>query len=197
MTERNITVLGGGGVGKSSLSIRYCFGHMPAGYSPTIEDSFRKQTEIDGDLMLLQILDTAGQEEFVMMRDQWIRSADAFIVVFSVTDRRSFEGVDEIVHAITRARDVESAEGVPIVCVANKADAVGEERVVSADEAADKVRALACAQYVEASAKDNINVADCFEHAMRVHRRLVPESPEKSKLNRERRRRLGMMCPVL
>lgn len=33
-------------------------------YDPTIEDSYRKQTTIDGEVALLDVLDTAGQEEY-------------------------------------------------------------------------------------------------------------------------------------
>ena len=41
-------------------------------YDPTIEDSYRKQVQIDGKPALLDILDTAGQEEFSSIQDQWI-----------------------------------------------------------------------------------------------------------------------------
>ena len=43
----------------------------------------------------LQVLDTAGQENFSTMRDSWMRGSDTFLLVFSVTDRRTFEEIDE------------------------------------------------------------------------------------------------------
>jgi GTPase KRas protein len=64
-------VLGGGGVGKSALTIRLVTDNFLDGeYDPTIEDSYRKQVMIDEETALLDILDTAGQEEFNSMQDQ-------------------------------------------------------------------------------------------------------------------------------
>ena len=69
-TEYKITVLGSGGVGKSALTIRLITGTYEANYDPTIEDSYRKQVQIDGQPALLDILDTAGQEEYAALQDQ-------------------------------------------------------------------------------------------------------------------------------
>jgi GTPase KRas protein len=56
-------VLGDGGVGKTALTIQLCSNHFVEEYDPTIEDSYRKQVVIDDEASLLEILDTAGQEE--------------------------------------------------------------------------------------------------------------------------------------
>lgn len=69
-TEYKITVLGSGGVGKSALTIRLITGTYEANYDPTIEDSYRKQVSIDDEPALLDILDTAGQEEYSALQDQ-------------------------------------------------------------------------------------------------------------------------------
>lgn len=53
-----------GGVGKSALTIQLIQNHFVDEYDPTIEDSYRKQVVIDGETCLLDILDTAGQEEY-------------------------------------------------------------------------------------------------------------------------------------
>ena len=62
-------------------------------YDPTIEDSYTKQCVIDDKVAKLDILDTAGQEEFSAMREQYMRSGEGFLLVFAVTDRASFEEV--------------------------------------------------------------------------------------------------------
>ena len=65
-----ICVLGDGGVGKTALTIQLCSNHFVEEYDPTIEDSYRKQVAVDGVACLLDIMDTAGQEEYSALRDQ-------------------------------------------------------------------------------------------------------------------------------
>ncbi|KAJ2908056.1 Ras GTPase, partial [Coemansia aciculifera] len=81
--EYKVVMLGTGGVGKSMLTTRFINGEFSHEYDPTIEDSYRKQCQIDGDLCVLDILDTAGQEEYAAMRDYHIRSGHGFIIVYS------------------------------------------------------------------------------------------------------------------
>mmetsp|Transcript_76056 Transcript_76056/g.150707 ORF Transcript_76056/g.150707 Transcript_76056/m.150707 type:complete len:191 (-) Transcript_76056:286-858(-) len=164
-----LTVLGAGGAGKSCVTIQYCLNHFLPDYDPTIEDSYRKQVVLDERPVLLEILDTAGQESFSTMRDQWMRSGDAYLVVYDVTNRGTFREVDEIVQQILRVRDVESAKELAIVLVANKCDLA--ERVISTTEAAERAAALSCT-LVECSAKMNEGIAEAFETAIREHRAL-------------------------
>merc|ERR1712137_1153044 len=74
MTEYKLVIVGGGGVGKSALTIQLIQNHFIDEYDPTIEDSYRKQVTIDDETCLLDILDTAGQEEYSAMRDQYMRT---------------------------------------------------------------------------------------------------------------------------
>ncbi|KAJ2545791.1 RAS1 protein, partial [Coemansia sp. RSA 1933] len=62
--EYKLVVVGGGGVGKSALTIQFIQSHFVDEYDPTIEDSYRKQCAIDGETAMLDVLDTAGQEEY-------------------------------------------------------------------------------------------------------------------------------------
>eukprot|EP01084_Bolivina_argentea_P056829 103936_1 len=89
--EYKIVVLGGGGVGKSALTIRLVTDNFLDEYDPTIEDSYRKQVEIDNRPALLDILDTAGQEEFSSMQDQWMREGKGFLLVYSITSTATFD----------------------------------------------------------------------------------------------------------
>lgn len=68
MSEYKLVVVGGGGVGKSALTIQLVQNHFVSEYDPTIEDSYRKQVTIDNEACLLDIIDTAGQEEYSAMR---------------------------------------------------------------------------------------------------------------------------------
>lgn len=60
MREYKIVVLGSGGVGKSALTVQFVQEIFVEKYDPTIEDSYRKQVEVDGQQCMLEILDTAG-----------------------------------------------------------------------------------------------------------------------------------------
>lgn len=54
---------------------------------------------------IFTVLDTAGQEEFSAMREQYMRTGDGFLIVFSVTDKASFEHVDRFHQLILRVKD--------------------------------------------------------------------------------------------
>ena len=60
-----IAVLGTGGVGKSALTLRYIQNQFVSEYDPTIEDMYSKSTTIDNQIQNIQLLDTAGQEDYV------------------------------------------------------------------------------------------------------------------------------------
>lgn len=112
-------VVGAGGVGKSALTIQLIQNHFVDEYDPTIEDSYRKQVVIDGETCLLDILDTAGQEEYSAMRDQYMRTGEGFLLVFAVNSAKSFEDIGSYREQIKRVKD---AEEVPMVLVGNKCD---------------------------------------------------------------------------
>merc|ERR1712116_118790 len=73
MREYKIVVLGSGGVGKSALTVQFVQGIFVEKYDPTIEDSYRKQVEVDSQQCMLEILDTAGTEQFTAMRDLYMK----------------------------------------------------------------------------------------------------------------------------
>jgi GTPase KRas protein len=57
LREYKLVVVGGGGVGKSCLTIQLIQSHFVDEYDPTIEDSYRKQCVIDEEVALLDVLD--------------------------------------------------------------------------------------------------------------------------------------------
>ncbi|PAV16100.1 ras [Pyrrhoderma noxium] len=93
LREYKLVVVGGGGVGKSALTIQFIQSHFVDEYDPTIEDSYRKQCVIDDEVALLDVLDTAGQEEYGAMREQYMRTGEGFLLVYSITSRSSFEEI--------------------------------------------------------------------------------------------------------
>uniref|UniRef100_A0A5F5Q1H9 RAP1B, member of RAS onco family n=2 Tax=Equus TaxID=9789 RepID=A0A5F5Q1H9_HORSE len=67
MREYKLVVLGSGGVGKSALTVQFVQGIFVEKYDPTIEDSYRKQVEVDAQQCMLEILDTAGTVPMILV----------------------------------------------------------------------------------------------------------------------------------
>merc|ERR1712154_55339 len=170
-TEYKITVLGSGGVGKSALTIRLITGTYEANYDPTIEDSYRKQVTIDGKPALLDILDTAGQEEYATLQDQWIREGDGFLIVYAINSQESFDEADMIRAKIIRILDPADPDDpdIPIVLVGNKCD-LENERKVSVKERDERQREWKCPVF-ESSAKDKTNIDESFFQVVREIRK--------------------------
>jgi len=168
MTEYKLVIVGGGGVGKSALTIQLIQNHFIDEYDPTIEDSYRKQVTIDNETCLLDILDTAGQEEYSAMRDQYMRTGQGFLMVYAITSRSSFE---ELVGFKDQILRVKEADHVPMVVVGNKSD-LESERQVSSQEGQDLARNFG-APFFETSAKTRVNVEESFYHLVREIRKSV------------------------
>lgn len=112
-----MVVLGSGGVGKSALTVQFVSGCFMEKYDPTIEDFYRKEIEVDTSPCVLEILDTAGTEQFASMRDLYIRNGQGFVVVYSMTNHQTFQDIKGMKEQITR---VKNTDRVPILLVANK-----------------------------------------------------------------------------
>ena len=82
-----MAVIGKGVVGKSSLTYRYINYQMPSGHSPTIEDRYKKNSTIDNQLYSIEILDTAGEDDYQNMMDMWINFGEGFLLVFAINDK--------------------------------------------------------------------------------------------------------------
>ncbi|KAB5525961.1 hypothetical protein PHYPO_G00146240 [Pangasianodon hypophthalmus] len=130
--------------------------HFVDEYDPTIEDSYRKQVVIDGETCLLDILDTAGQEEYSAMRDQYMRTGEGFLCVFAINNTKSFEDIHQYREQIKRVKD---SDDVPMVLVGNKCDLPA--RTVDTRQAQELARSYGI-PYIETSAKTRQGVEDAF-----------------------------------
>ncbi|KAN0008712.1 hypothetical protein ACTFIU_009441 [Dictyostelium citrinum] len=161
-----LCIMGDGGVGKTAVTIQFISNHFVYYYDPTIEDSYRKQCVIDDQVYMLDILDTAGQDELTAMRDQWIRSCEGFILVYSITSRSSFDQIQFFREQIIRVLD---REDVPIMMVGNKSD-LEDERQVTFQEGKDLARCLNMS-FMEVSAKNRANIEEVFNETVRSVKR--------------------------
>eukprot|EP00697_Spironema_sp_BW2_P001500 gnl/Spiro4/1202_TR629_c0_g2_i1.p1 gnl/Spiro4/1202_TR629_c0_g2~~gnl/Spiro4/1202_TR629_c0_g2_i1.p1 ORF type:complete len:307 (+),score=50.89 gnl/Spiro4/1202_TR629_c0_g2_i1:100-921(+) len=177
--QYNLCVLGGGGVGKSALTTRYVKGTFVRHYDPTIEDVHRHQIEVDNEVSLLDILDTAGQEEFELLVPQWMRGKDGFLFVFGLDSRSSFENLNRFYSTLCRVHPdrMSSPNPLPIVLVGNKAD-LRDRREVRESEAQNLAKSYN-AQYEETSALTGDGVSNAFARLVRMIR--AGQTPRKKK----------------
>uniref|UniRef100_A0A8B9XTM8 HRas proto-onco, GTPase n=1 Tax=Bos mutus grunniens TaxID=30521 RepID=A0A8B9XTM8_BOSMU len=119
------------------------------------QDSYRKQVVIDGEACLLDILDTAGQEEYSAMRDQYMRTGGLSLRV-CYQPRQVLEDIHQYREQIKRVKD---SDDVPMVLVGNKCDLAA--RTVESRQAQDLARSYGI-PYIETSAKTRQGVEDAF-----------------------------------
>ncbi|KAJ3197913.1 hypothetical protein HDU67_003627, partial [Dinochytrium kinnereticum] len=157
-----VIMVGSGGVGKSALTLQYMYGDFIEEYDPTKADSYRKKVALDSQECFIDILDTAGQEEYAAIRDNYYRSGEGFLCVFSICEQESFSHTQEFRDQICRVLDDEQ---VPFILVGNKAD-LTENRKVQTRDAEAQARKWNC-NYIETSAKTRTNVDEAFQSLMR------------------------------
>ncbi|KAF1743043.1 hypothetical protein MXB_298 [Myxobolus squamalis] len=157
MRKYKLVFLGEQSVGKTSLINRFMYDTFEESYQATIGIDFLSKTMYLGDRTVrLQLWDTAGQERFRSLIPGYIRDSSAAIVVYDITNKSSFDGVDMWVNDVKLNR----REDAVIILVGNKSD-LTEKRTVSIEEAKEKADKMGLL-FIEASAKTSLNVKALF-----------------------------------
>ncbi|KAK4304153.1 hypothetical protein Pmani_015326 [Petrolisthes manimaculis] len=155
--SRKVAVMGYRSVGKSSLCIQFVDGQFVDSYNPTIENTFTKKLKVRGQEYGLELVDTAGQDEYSIFPAQYSMNIHGYVLVYSITSEKSFE-VAQIIY--DKILDMMGKVTVPVVLVGNKTD-LHVERVVTTDagrRVADKWKAV----FLETSSKQHESVSDIF-----------------------------------
>jgi len=139
-------------------------------YDPTIQEEYRKTVEIDGELTWLDVLDTAGAEQFTALNEIYITAGRGFILVFSLTLEASLREVTSLRQQILRIKGENSR--VPMVLVGTKLD-LTSEREVSRSHLEELAARWKIPVY-ETSAKRNWDVSQAFEDLVRQMRQYYP-----------------------
>lgn len=161
--EYPITVLGSGGSGKSALIIRFTNGKFVKKYDPTLEDIYRKHIRIDNDAYVLNIRDTAGQQEYEHLRNEYIKTGKGFVFVFSLTSRESFDYVRKV---FVTTKRLTGQSKIPALLVGNKSDL--EDNIQISDSEAEKLADFLECDFIKCSAKTNFNVSRVFHNITRL-----------------------------
>ena len=162
-------------------------------YEPTKADSYRKKVVLHAVECQIDILDTAGQEDYAVIRDNYFRSGEGFLCVFSLIERETFAATNEFREQILR---VKVDEQTPLILVGNKLDLCDDRREVGQDEAESLARSWGV-PYVETSAKTKLNVDKVYFDLMsKIQQRKEAQGsqpgPDKGKKKKKKRK-----CTIL
>jgi small GTP-binding protein len=154
-----IAVAGDSGVGKSCVTFQFVKNTFIDYHDPTVEDSYIKKVTHKDKTWTLEILDTAGQEEFKVLRDIFVRKADVFILIYDVTNSDSIKFLDQIVEKIEQTKE---GQKYTTVLMGNKCDLERGKKGVTAEQGNDLAKKYKAIGYFEASAKTRTNIDEAF-----------------------------------
>jgi small GTP-binding protein len=157
-----ITVIGDGGVGKTSLIRKFTQDTFSEDYIKTIGAQFSKLTKIiNGDLIKIIFWDIAGQNDLTFLRPSFYRNSKAAIIVYSLEENEL--GKESIENARKWSEDVQHFCGaIPLIVFANKVDLVNEN-AVKQDLIQDKMKNYNFLGLYITSAKTGQGVVLAFE----------------------------------
>ncbi|KAJ7876316.1 P-loop containing nucleoside triphosphate hydrolase protein [Mycena olivaceomarginata] len=167
-----IAVLGARSAGKSSLIKRYCEGQFEDSYFPTINCSYFKNITVNNITYECRIIDTAGQDESFILKEECIYGTHVYVLVYSVASRRSFDLVRILYD------DIFGLYGVPIPCVivGCKID-LEKHRTVNSFEGKQLAKEKNSA-WVETTSKTDTNIDKIFEHCVAEVQKMAPSSSD-------------------
>lgn len=173
--QRRIALMGFRSVGKSSLTIQFVENQFVDSYDPTIENTFHKTVKIGGQEYALQLIDTAGQDEYSILPQSYFMNIDGYILVYSVNSQKSFDVIQFVYDKLLDMKG--NIEGVPVVLVGNKSDLSMEREVPS--DAGKRTAEKWKVPFLEASAKENQSVTKVFEQIVMAIEKAGGNVPEK------------------
>ena len=125
---------------------------------------------------MIEVLDTAGTEQFTAMRDLYCKNGDGFVFTYSIVATTTFESLDKIRNQTIKVRE---SDDFPCILVGNKCD-LEDERIVTKTEPQEIAKKWGC-PFIETSAKKNINVKEMFENLAKLVLHKFESNPKKQK----------------
>eukprot|EP00730_Choanoeca_flexa_P016418 TRINITY_DN7745_c0_g1_i3.p1 TRINITY_DN7745_c0_g1~~TRINITY_DN7745_c0_g1_i3.p1 ORF type:complete len:178 (+),score=39.58 TRINITY_DN7745_c0_g1_i3:261-794(+) len=158
MKEFKICLLGSGSVGKSALAIQFTEDRFVESYDPTVEDCYRKEITHNDSKIMLEIIDTAGTEQFTSLVELYIKNCQGFVLVYDVTKKSTLEDLEPIKEMVWKIKKGTAKKPPPLLLIGNKTDMNGREVLMAVGHGKAKEWK---ASFVETSAKasDDVNKA--------------------------------------
>lgn len=158
MTSLRVVVLGASNVGKSAVTVRFLTRRFIGEYNSNIDLLYKSSIKQEDYVTDIAILDTCTKKQNVTKpAENQLSWADAFVIVYSMTDQSSFECAKCLLEKVNKVR---SSNYIPTLLLGNKKD-LEHRRVIGVDEGHQVALEYNC-QYYEVSAADNymtINIA--------------------------------------
>ncbi|KAL2305192.1 hypothetical protein Nmel_007168 [Mimus melanotis] len=198
-----IAVVGGSGVGKTALVVRFLTRRFIGDYERNAAEVtflcrvvtvlvnllvflsgnlYSRHIQVDGEMLAIQVQDTPGiqiHEHSLDCNEQLnrcIRWADALVIVFSITDYKSFELLSHLYH---HARQLHPGNMVPVVIVANKADLL-HIKEVEPQQGLQLANMLGCTFYEVSVSENYNNVFNAFHLLCKeVNKQQITSTPER------------------
>ncbi len=156
-----VTLFGPGGVGKTSLLLRYIKDYFREGLKKTIGSTFLiKDVDIDGKSVRLLLWDIGGQPQFHKLRTIYFKGSNGALGVFDLSSSQTLLKIPGWISSIKKT----VKKTIPMLLLGNKVDL---EREVEREESEDLAKRLGC-EYLETSAKTGLNVEKAFEIVARA-----------------------------
>lgn len=156
--EYNIAIVGALGVGKSALTVKYITKRFIMEYDPDLEGTYTKHEDWDNQDLVVHLMDTCDKEDSDPAR--YLKWADAFVIVYSITNRQSFDTAREYVETIMQYLK-QNGRDSPVALVGNKID-LERYRQVSKGEGSSLATELECLFYETTAAEEYDYVAAVF-----------------------------------
>lgn len=171
LSEVKIAVVGAPGVGKSALTVRFLTKRYIGEYDHQSETRYKHEILVDGDPVIFEICDTCPKCGDELPATETMSWADGFVLVYSITDRQSFNYIKQAWQHIQDLRGSHGKENqsIPMVLLGNKGDMV-HLRQVSTEEGEILAKDFDC-NFAEVAAADQVaEVAEAFQDLCReVH----------------------------
>jgi Ras-related protein Rab-7A len=163
-TLLKVIILGDSGVGKTSLMQQFVNGKFSQQYKATIgADFLTKELVLDDKTVTMQLWDTAGQERFQSLGVAFYRGADCCVLVYDVTNQKSFENISLWKDEFLVQANVKNPENFPFVIIGNKVDVDESKKVVSTKKAQQFAQNLGNLPLFQTSAKEAVNIDQAFD----------------------------------
>ena len=112
----------------------------------------------------MEILDTAGTEQYSSMHQLYIDHGQAFVLVYAIDNKQSFRDVEPLLNQIL---DMKKTRNYPIIVVGNKSD-LEDLREVDREQAERTTKDLWLVPHIQTSAKEDYNVTEMFRRVLRM-----------------------------